>query len=167
MNHLLFIAVIGFSSLIPSVALALHDTYSFISFSPCGYHHLENDPLTDNNTYGQWVRRAKQLSTTPDAPWDVFHMNDGARLGICRLMYQGTPKSEFVCRPESSGSFPLAGATYKPILDKGILASFRCASGCGPGVPKLIHDEGYESEGEKNIELGKAQKKFKSMCRKG
>ena len=167
MNRPHFIAVIAFSSLIPSVVLALHDTYSFLNFSPCGYHTLENDPLTDNKTYEQWVRSAKQLSTTPDAPWGVFHMKDGARIGICRLMHEGTPKSEFVCRSESFGNFPLAGATYKPIVDKGTLSSFRCASGRGLGVPVLIHDEGYESEGETNIELKNAQKKFERICRKG
>lgn len=95
-------------------------------------------------------------------------MNDGERLGICRRTH--STKSgvvELFCHEESHNHFPLAGATYKAIKNKqGNLLWFICASGCKGEVPKMVYDEGYESEetDPSSIALEKAYRKFEKTC---
>ncbi len=159
-----------------AVSEATFYTYSFVDLSSCEYTIIGGERAEYSEIYMTWHAKAEALNNklppTDHNMWGVFYISDKttdfAKVGICRTIYapQGYPTG-FECHSESHSNFPLASATYIIIDDKSALPSYRCASGCGRGVPTMIHDEGYEADLADNIQLRRLMKKFEKKCRRG
>lgn len=84
------------------------------------------------------------------------------KYGVCKYKTETRGSDEITCLPGLD--FPLSGATYSQIRSKGQLPSLKCVSGCR-GVPSFVYDLGYENmNGERNIELEAAERKFRKHC---
>jgi hypothetical protein len=133
---------------------AAHIEYQWFDVPSCTRGSVTTD-LTDLNAYLPESTVRKQA-----AEWIVFESSNNC-FGFCTY----TENELFTCRRDSCAAFPLAGATYKPIRDKGTLESLLCVEGCSPTVPRLIHNMGYEAEeSDRNIEYDRTVKRFKSKC---
>jgi hypothetical protein len=136
----------------PLLTIAASDTYVFFDYKHCESHVVGNEPLTGNNNYEQWVKKAETFKILSDdttwTEWNVFYIGDAERIGICRKTISTKRGiTELYCHDQSYNTFPLAGATYKVVHNKkGELLWFRCVKRCNAGVPKLVYDEGYEAE---------------------
>lgn len=89
---------------------------------------------------------------------DSFKQN----YGICRYVQTSNLRPyKFECT--THGDFPLSGASFKVVKDRGqFSSSYLCAQGCEAVTVKLLHDSTSEDQG--NFELGASIKKFNSSC---
>ena len=139
--------------------LALHSqaqqtTYQYFDLTICTSGSVGNDLSSEGALDDKSPVQIKARGR------EVFESASGC-YGFCRRSEKG-----LACDLDSCPDFPLAGATYKRLKDKGSLPSFRCVNGCNNGVPKIIHDMGYETdESDHNIEWEKMVAKFAKICK--
>jgi hypothetical protein len=149
-------ALLCTAALCPQVCLAAHTEYHWIDLHSCKTGVLSEE-IVDSDDYklGSAVR-------VKAAGWQVYESSPRC-YGFCKRTEDGL----FICRKDSCPTFPLAGATYKSIMDASPLLSFKCIKGCRAGVPRMIHDVGYENDEDSfNIELGRRWARYSAKCEK-
>jgi hypothetical protein len=128
-------------------------TFEYFDLSACT-HGIVSEELSNTDAYDE-----KGAVQTKAKGRSVLESKPGC-YGFCSWK-----EDRISCDRDSCPNFPLAGAAYKLVKDKGSLPSYRCISGCKSGVPKTIHDMGYEpEEGDRNLEREKMFSKFDRVC---
>ena len=151
--HAVLLLIAAFS---PQNCPAAFTEYQWFDLPSCKRGYLTTDTTNPN----AFVPGSAILIKA--AGWEVFE-SSAACLGFCRR----TKDNLFTCRKDSCPHFPLAGATYKPFKDDGSLESLICIAGCRAGIPRMIHDMGYENdESDRNIEFDRRLTRFNAKCSK-
>lgn len=150
-------------ALLPLMALGASDEFRSYDFAKCEIFHISNEPAAD---------RAYQGMVAQADDWEVYQYSgpSGGGRGFCKWsgsVYKDRFGTEFACNHESRSYFPLAGATYSLIRDRGELPSYRCAKGCKKDTPRIIHYVDDEQDGQTNVEHAKTLRQFDRRCRKG
>lgn len=83
---------------------------------------------------------------------DIVEENPGC-YGYCKAIRSDHKITIFECRKDGCSDFPLIGAKYERIVDKGDLPSFKCTRGCTSIVPQVIHDTGSAEDDEDAVNI--------------
>lgn len=149
--------------LFPLLASGASDEFRFYDFSACQVFRLSTEPSPD---------RAYQKMLTEAGTWNVYEFSgpSGGGRGFCKWSgpsYKHGARTRFLCNQDYRSYFPLAGATYSVIRDRGGLPSYRCVKGCKKDTPGLIHYVDEELDSQRNIEHEKTLRKFHEQCQEG
>lgn len=136
---------------------ASHITFEYFDLKSCTYESITNlipDPV-DSDADSSIRRQAHGRG--------ILEIGSIPRCyGFCDYI----SGKRISCSLDSCEKFPLRGATFKLIQDKSPLPSYLCVNGCGKGVPRLLHDIGYEpTEDEYNALWIEIYPKFQKACK--
>lgn len=147
--------------LCPLIACGASGELRFYDVSRCEIFRISNEQSPDR-AYQNMLAEAKD--------WDVYMFSgpSGGGRGLCKWAgssYKHRFAAKFICNQTSRSYFPLAGATYSVIPDRGDIPSYRCATGCRKNTPRVLHYVGEEElDSQVNIEHSKTLEKFESKC---
>jgi len=110
---------------------------------------------------------------TPQHDADIAALRAAEKQAAGRWLLESAPRCYGFCRRTSTGircdtdscpRFPLAGARFERVKARGSLPSYACVSGCGKGVPRMLHDLGHGGDGERNTAWEAEKRKMARTC---